>query len=94
MVRFTLLEVNLDGAEFDATAPVSDRAAKEAKADVEATLEEQLERGTGGADSGTSPVALLAALFALAGAVAAARKLLSRRSRNAETETEAPIVAD
>ena len=95
MVRFTLLEVDLDGVQFDAEAPFSRNTTSEAAEEVNGTLEEQLQQEADTSGSGTSPVLLLVGFLTLAGFVVAARKALSRhRSGEEQTEAAEPIVAD
>lgn len=95
MVRFTLIEVNLDGAQFDARAPFSGTDLKAAKDDVEASLQERIERGTESPNSDSSLLRLVTGLVAVAVVAVAARKLRSGRGGDAaEPGSEEPIVAD
>ncbi|SFS08458.1 hypothetical protein SAMN05216559_3432 [Halomicrobium zhouii] len=94
MVRFTLFEVNLDGAEFNAAAPFSGADADSATESVGETIEERLQGDAEPSGVGTSPAALFAGLVLAAGAIALGRKLLSRgRSdrSDAEATEQAPV---
>ena len=95
MASFTFLEINLDGAEFNAAAPFSDTDAAQAKENVAESVEERFDRVTDSPGSGPSPVALLAGLVVVVGVVTVARRLRSRQgSGEPEREPESPIVAD
>lgn len=78
MVRFTLFELNLDGAKFDAAAPFSGADAEDATEPVGEPSEERLQGDAEPSGVGTSPAALFAGLVLVAGAIALGRKLLSR----------------
>lgn len=94
MVRFTLLEVNLDGAEFNATAPFSGETAEQASEGGGSSLGTELGAEGGSTESGTRGLALIAGLVALAGGAAVARKLLSRRRSDvSQSETESLLPA-
>lgn len=91
MVRFTLLEVNLDSAEFTANAPFSsDSATESAEETVEEALGEEAASGTGTSSVG----GILLGLVALIGVAAVAKKLMSRRGgESTEEEMDVPLAA-
>lgn len=94
MVRFTFLEVNLDGAEFNAKAPFSGETAEKADEGAGSSIGTEFGEERGSAESGTRTLGVIAGLVALVGGAAVARKLLSRgRSDDAATESESPLLA-
>ena len=95
MVRLTLLEVHLDGAEFNAKAPFSEAESTEGvgKGIRELRGESEPAEAESGPDS--SPMGILVGLAFVAGVVAVARKLLAGSDEEPELErTEAPVVSD
>jgi len=94
MVRFTLFEVNLDGAEFNAAAPFSGTDAESGSERLGDTLVERLQGDAEPSGVGTSPAGLFAGLVLAAGAIALGRKLLSRSEPGrSDAETADPLAS-